>query len=129
MQRFLFSPFTTVILIALVLILPFKIAQATYPMPSSAIPNPLPLQITCQVAVREKIAELCVTTRPGAIVQISVNYCAGGSASSGELAAGKSGEVRWIWFVDSRCKGYAIGIVKLSWRGLQALSMLNLYVW
>ena len=114
----------------MILLLNIGIVQEMNPLPSNASPAPqLTLQFTCAVAVREQIGELCVQSKPGSVIQIAVSYCAGGEAMSDDLVANSHGEVRWIWWVASACRGYAVVVARAMWRGLRVMAMMSLYVW
>ena len=55
-------------------------------MPSNAATSPqLTRKFTCAVAVGEKIGDLCVHSKPGSVIQVSVEYCADGQAKSNDL--------------------------------------------
>lgn len=78
-------------------------------------PPPPVISFTCAVAVDHQVGELCVDGLPGASVSIEVWYCDGSRISSPLLRSQTAGEYRWIWHVQTACRGQARATATATW--------------
>jgi len=91
---------TTITLLLTIVLLGIKIGQLYLPKPLQP-----PIAFTCAVAVHAQVGELCIKGSPGATVSIVVHYCDGGQVHSPRLRNQEDGEYRWIWHVETSCRG------------------------
>lgn len=77
-----------------------------------AIPQVLRTALTCDEAVNNSHARICVHTRPGAALQITISYCSGAVDQSPSLQgthnADANGDFEWDWTPHSTCTGQAL---------------------
>lgn len=86
---------------------PTPVQQATI-----FIPQVLRTALTCDDAVNNSHARICVHTRPGTALQITISYCSGAVDQSPSLQgthnADANGDVEWDWVPHSTCTGQAL---------------------
>ncbi|HEV8192050.1 MAG TPA: hypothetical protein VGP82_11285 [Ktedonobacterales bacterium] len=72
--------------------------------------EPVPLAFTCATAVSHSYGQVCVHTRPGAALTITVTYCSGfGFAENsktlhGTSYADRNGDYTWNWVPQTDCR-------------------------
>src|SRR5690348_15674342 len=86
---------------------PTPVQQATI-----FIPEVLRTALTCDEAVNNSHARICVHTRPGTALQITISYCSGAVDQSSSLQgthnADANGDFEWDWTPHSTCTGQAL---------------------
>jgi len=102
----------TIILVLAIGLLGIKILQVS--LPKSPPPT---IAFTCAVAVHSLTGELCVKGPSGASVNIEVRYCDGRQINSPHLHDQVNGEYRWIWNVNTSCRGPASAKATAYWSG------------
>jgi len=88
---------------------PTPTPQAT-PVATLNVLSPVPLAFTCATAVSHSYGRVCVHTRPGTALTITVTYCSGfGSAENSSILHGiayadGSGNYTWNWVPQTDCR-------------------------
>jgi hypothetical protein len=76
------------------------------------IPEVLRTALTCDEAVNNSHARICVHTRAGTALQITISYCSGAVDQSPSLQgthnADANGDFEWDWTPHSTCAGQAL---------------------
>lgn len=91
-------------------------SQTPSPEPATAAPvPPFTIAFTCASGAIGGKGQVCVHTRPNAIVSLWVRYCdgstIGGRSLSGTAHADGSGDYTWQWNVTTTCAGTATATV------------------
>ncbi len=88
------------------------------PSPAAPTTTPVPpftIDFTCASGAIGGTGEVCVHTRPNAILTLNVQYCdgsiAGGKSLQGIAHADGSGDYAWRWGVTTNCAGTATATV------------------
>ncbi len=88
------------------------------PSPAAPTTTPVPpftIDFTCASGAIGGTGEVCVHTRPNAILTLSVQYCdgslAGGKSLQGIAHADGGGDYTWRWGVTTSCAGTATATV------------------
>ncbi len=88
------------------------------PSPAAPTTTPVPpftIDFTCASGAIGGTGEVCVHTRPNAILTLNVQYCdgssAGGKSLQGIAHADGSGDYTWRWGVTTSCAGTATATV------------------
>jgi hypothetical protein len=91
-------------------------------------PPPPSVWFTCAVAVNQQAGELCVRGSAGASVSIKVMYCDGSQITSPQIRSQTEGEYRWVWHVQTACRGQARAKATALWpdnRQSEAIALFN----
>lgn len=83
-------------------------------LPQSVAPS---ISFTCAVAVNHQAGEVCVKGASGAMVSIEIQYCDGSQVSSPTIRDQVEGEYRWIWHVETSCRGQVKAMATARWPG------------
>ncbi len=93
--------------------------------PAQAATQRLPaftFAFTCASAVDYASGRVCVHTRAGTVLTLTVRYCSGYLAVSkslkGTLHANGAGNASWWWHPMTKCRGRAIATVRAIWHGV-----------
>lgn len=87
---------------------------------SPSVAAPLPLTVTCAVAVDHASGRLCVRTVPGATLSVTIKYCAGfgppdrNPSLTGAAKADALGNYVWTWAPNTTCRGGAMAFITAS---------------
>ena len=87
---------------------------------SPSVAAPLPLTVTCAVAVDHASGRLCVRTVPGATLSVTKKYCAGfgppdcNPSVTGAAKADALGNYVWTWAPNTTCRGGAMAFITVS---------------
>jgi hypothetical protein len=87
---------------------------------SPPVAAPLPLTVTCAVAVDHASGRLCVRTVPGATLSVTIKYCAGfgppdrNPSLTGAAKADALGNYVWTWAPNTTCRGGALAFITAS---------------
>lgn len=102
-------------------------SASSTPSPAAPTTTPVPpftIAFTCASGAVGGTGEVCVHTRPNAILTISVQYCdgsiAGGKSLQGIAHADGSGDYTWRWGVTTSCVGTATATVTAKSTGQSA---------
>ncbi len=102
----------TIVLLLAIVIIGTRIVQRALPQPVA--PS---ISFTCAVAVNHQVGEVCIKGASGAVVTIEIQYCDGSLVSSPTIRDQVDGEYRWIWHVETSCRGQVRATATASWPG------------